>query len=423
MLWTNSSFTSKFCCLFFLAFSTFLGTKASTKFAGRKKGILDLHKETVNDKVIPKKLKGLVILIDFSDAPANVLLTRADSLINGLNYTEPTVTASVRKYWLNQSRGKVDLQHDIFGYFRAPQTAAWYKKQNWTVFLDLSKQALEWFKKENPKYDWNSLSVSSDAGEEGTFLSMNFFTTDWIAGSGGTHRINDWTAPNGGKLGQITAQNFIAPSDKNINLFWFNHELGHSAWGVPDTYDHDGSSAGTGAYSVMSGNRSNGQVEAFGAPFLIKMGWVKAIDIKGNQSYTLTEDGDVIARFTNPSNPKEYFLIEARNKSTLGNEMIPTDRGLLIWHVDENVKTTNDNESMTALAHYAHAIVQADGQFDLEHGKNKTDGGDYFVEGKGFSDSSNPSSKWWDGTSSNININSIKFLPNNKISFCNGTCP
>lgn len=412
-----------FSALFFLTFNAFSGINPSGKYIHENKYSLLVDISAKKEKIAPKKLKGLLILIDFSDAPANVTVERADSVMNGINYTESTVTASVRSYWAKQSRGKIDLTHDVFGYFRAPQTAAWYKKQNWTEFLALSKLALEWFKTSYPNYDWNSLSLSKDLGEEGTLLSVNFFTTAWIAGSGGTHRLNDFTAPNGAKTGQITAQNFISPWDSNINLFWITHEQGHSVWSVPDTYDHDGSSAGTGAYSVMSGNRSNGEVEAFGAPFLVKQGWVTVKDMQMNQSYTLTEDGNTVARYINPSNPKEYFLIEARKKSTSGNEMIPSDRGLLIWHVDENVKTGNDNESMTASAHYAYAIVQADGKFDLEHGKNKTDGGDFFVEDKNFSDSSTPNSKWWDGSSSTINIKNIKFLPNNKISFCNGTCP
>ncbi len=366
-------------------------------------------------------LKGLLILIDFSDAPANVTVPRANNVVNGIGYTEPTVTASLRDYWYAQSRGKINLTHDVFGYFRAPQTAAWYKAQNWTEFLTLSTLALEWFKTNNPSYDWNSVSLSTTPGEVGTFLSVNFFTTAWIAGSGGTHWMQ-WTAPNGKKTGQITAQNFISPWDSNINLFWISHEQGHSVWSVPDTYDHDGGSNGDGWYSVMGGNQGNGQIESFGGPFLLKQGWVNVVDIQQNQSYTLTQDGNTVARYVNPNDPKEYFLIEARMKSTLGNEMIPTDRGLLIWHVDNNVTTGNDKQDMTQAAHYEYSIEQADGKFDLEHATNSADAGDYFVEGKTFSDNTIPSTKWWNGTSSNININNIKFLPNNQISFCNGTC-
>lgn len=417
--------------LFIVATITLSCKKSSSKpRAENKKDVVpvvpvDAETPIVTPKVVATQLKGLMVFIDFSDAPSTIPINKADSIINGLNYTEAMVSTTVRKYWMTQSRGKIDLQHDVIGYFRAPHTAEWYKSQSWTEFLTLSKLALEWVKASDPNYDWNSLSLSKDAGEEGTLLSVNFFTTVWIAGSGGTHQISDWTAPGGKKVRQITAQSFFNqdPKDLNVNLFWICHEMGHSVWGVPDTYDHDGSSEGGGKYSVMGGNMNNGHIEAFGAPFLMKQGWVDVVDIQLNGSYTLPEDGNTIARYKNPSNPKEYFLIEARKKGTPGNEMIPTKRGLLIWHVDENVTTGNDLEDMTPTAHYAHSIEQADGRFDLEHGVNSYDGGDYYIEGQILSDSSTPNSKWWDGSSSTINIKNIKFLPDNKISFCNGTCP
>lgn len=421
------NFSSLVTFLFIIAIVTLSCAKSSSEPPAENKADITSNPETpvVTPKVVPTKLKGLIVFIDFSDAPSTVPIVRADSIINGLNYTEAMVTTTVRKYWLTQSRGKIDLQHDVIGYFRAPHTAQWYKAQPWTEFLNLSKLALEWVKANNSNYNWNSLSLSNDAGEQGTILSVNFFTTVWIGGSGGTHRMSDWTAPGGKIVRQITAQSFFNqdPRDTNVNLFWICHEMGHSVWGVPDTYDHDGSSQGDGKYSVMGGNMHNGHIEAFGAPFLMKRGWVDVVDIQPNGSYALPEDGNTIARYKNPANPKEYFLIEARKKSTLGNEMIPTDRGLLIWHVDENVETGNDLEDMTPTTHYAYSIVQADGHFDLEHGVNSYDGGDYYVEGKILSDSTAPNSKWWDGTNSNLNINNIKFLPDNKISFCNGTCP
>ena len=420
----KSLFSSKVSTLCLAVFICLMGEAAfSTQLnITKEQNLGNVLKEDIGAQ---EKLKGLVILIDFSDAPANVTVTRADSLMNGLNYTEATVTTSVRKYWQTQSRGKVDLQQDVVGYFRAPRTAEWYKTQPYTEFFTLSKLALEWFKANNPSYNWNSLSLSNDAGKEGTFLSVNFFTTVWIGGSGATHHISDWTAPNGKIVRRITAQNFFNQDSKdpNLNLFYICHEMGHGTWGVPDTYDRDASSEGNGKYSVMGGNMNNGQIEAFGAPFLIKRGWVDVIDIQQNRNYTLPEDGNTVARYRNPSNPKEYFLIEARKKSTLGNEMIPTDRGLLIWHVDENVKTGNDLEDMTEKAHYAFSIVQADGHFDLELGVNSYDGGDYYIEGNNLSDSTAPNSKWWDGTPSNLNINAIKFLSNDRISFCSGTCP
>src|SRR5688572_29826518 len=82
---------------------------------------------------------GLVVFIDFSDFPANVDISRADDIINTAGYTEPTVTASLRDYWYAQSRQQVIITHDVFGYYRAPQTAAWYNTMSFQEFIVLAK--------------------------------------------------------------------------------------------------------------------------------------------------------------------------------------------------------------------------------------------------------------------------------------------
>lgn len=142
---------------------------------------------------------GLVVLIDFPDAVGTIPLARADDIINGVGYTEPTVTASLRDYWFAQSRQTVDLTHDVVGYYRAPQPASWYSGQSFSAFISLAQSALDWVVADNPAYDWNSLSRASgvmnrNGTEEGTFLSIAFMTTAWIPGTGGTHWL-PWTAP------------------------------------------------------------------------------------------------------------------------------------------------------------------------------------------------------------------------------------
>ena len=90
--------------------------------------------------------------------------------------------------------------------------------------------------------------MNRNGTEEGTFLSINFITTGWIPGTGGTHWLTGWTAPNGVSTQQITGSTFMAPWDTNVNLFWLTHEQGHLIWGWPDTYDGLGASHSTGKY-------------------------------------------------------------------------------------------------------------------------------------------------------------------------------
>ena len=367
------------------------------------------------------QIRGLVILIDFPDFPANISLTRANDLINGVGYTEPTATRSLRDYWYAQSRGKVVVTHDVIGDFRAPQTAAYYNTRPWIDIIALFTQALNWVVANNPSYNWNALSLANGpmnrtGYEEGRFLSINLMTTAWIPGTGGTHDLPDWTAPNGVSTRQIVAATFKSPWDANVNLFWITHEQGHMIWGWPDTYDYTNSSMGTGIYTLMSGNQGTGDIEPPGAPFLAAEKWVNIIDIT-TQPVVLTQDGNTIARFRNPNDPLEYFVIEARMNTTIGNYSFPVPRGLLIWHVDEHVTTSNIYPQMTPTQHYRISVEQADGLFQLEGNINPGDAGDVYVPGKVFNDIVIPDAKWWNGNASTLSISNIQFLSNDRISF------
>lgn len=365
---------------------------------------------------------GLIVLIDFDDKPADVSVSRADNIINGVGYTEATVTRSLVDYWYEQSRGKVMLKHDVIGYFRAPRPAAWYETQPFDAYISLLREAMNWVVATNPAYDWDGLSLANgvmnrNGTEEGTFLSVSFMTTAWIPGTGGTHWLPGWTAPNGVSTQQIVGATFIAPWDSNVNLFWLTHEQGHSIWGWPDTYDTTANSHGTGLYSLMSGNQSTGDIEPVGAHFLALESWVKTRAIRRNQTIVLEPDGNVVARYENPADPREYFLIEARKNSTIGNSAFPQHLGLLIWHVDENVTTANTLPQMTAEEHYYLSVEQADGLFEMERNINTGNLLDVYVPGLAFDALTTPNSNWWDGSPSYLRIDNVRFLKNDRVFF------
>lgn len=367
-------------------------------------------------------LHGLVVLIDFPDAPATIPTARVDDIVNGAGYVERTVTRSLRDYWHSESRGHVVVTHDVVGYYRAPKPASWYNTQPWQEYLALARSALDSLVATNPDFDWGALSLASGAmnrngTEEGTFLSIAFLTTAWIPGTGGTHWLTGWTAPNGVQTQQIVGATLVSPWDTDVNLFWLTHEQGHAIWGWPDTYDNTGSSHGTGLYSVMSGNQGTGDIEPVGGPFLLAEGWVRSVDIRQNQTVVLTPDGNAVARYVNPLDSREYFVVEARDRATTGNTAFPVPMGLLIWHVDERVTTSNTRPQMTPAEHYLMSVEQADGMFDLERRINPGDAGDIYVPGSAFGDVTTPGSSWWDGSASHLDIDDIRFMKNGRISF------
>lgn len=67
---------------------------------------------------------------------------------------------------------------------------------------------------------------------------------------------------------------------------------------------------------------------------------------------------------------------------------------------------SNNNEQMTPAQHYELSLVQADGDFRLETSPHQLgDSTDLYGEAnKRFADPTSPSSKWWDGTASNLDI-------------------
>jgi hypothetical protein len=111
-------------------------------------------------------------------------------------------------------------------------------------------------------------------------------------------------------------------------------------------------------------------------------------------------------------NKTQYFIVE--NRGQAGRDAGLPDAGLAIWKIDET--GNNNNEAMTPTSHYECALIQADGQTDLEMGVNNGGPGDLFGQGGTFSTGSNPNSNWWDGQPSGLTIQNVS-APGPKITF------
>jgi len=362
-----------------------------------------------------KKYKGIAIYIDYPDVPASVTPARLDSLINGLAYQEEGAARSFRKYWYEQSRRNIDFTHDIF-FYPAPQPSTYYESITWQEGILLWKDALEWIIAQNPNFDWRSLSVTDDRFDKpskGGLASVMVISSKWgPKGVGASHGPN-WTLSNGVKVTTIYGSVLKSPWDTTpVNLFMTLHESAHGIFGFPDTYDTDDGAAhsgGTGFYSLMSGGLPD--VEPIGGPFLAQYRWGMTVEPQsGTTTVTLRADGDSVVVLRNPYDPHEYFTIEARKKSNNGNSLFPAALGLLIWHTDSKVFTSNRLSDMTPLKHYRNSIEQADGRFELERSAtNRGNIGDLYLPGRSFTPDSKPDTKWWDGRASGINITDIQF--------------
>ena len=132
------------------------------------------------------------------------------------------------------------------------------------------------------------------------------------------------------------------------------HELGHSAFALPDLYNTSGSDSGIGIFGLMaagSWSKQNRREEAgntpthFSAWSKVYMGWSTPIEESGSVSLTQTtsEDYNIIKI---PISTNNYYLLENRNNSGYDKGLYSLDGtfngGVAIWHINEE-KLTLDN--------------------------------------------------------------------------------
>ncbi|MFT9486001.1 MAG: M6 family metalloprotease domain-containing protein [Tepidibacillus sp.] len=203
----------------------------------------------------------------------------------------------------------------------------------------------------------------------------------------------------------------------------FAHEFGH-ALGLPDFYDTAYTSEGVGNFSMMAGGSwlrypnagaySGNSPSHFDPYSKMFLGWLNPIEVKpedGAKTLTLrpvNEAQDVVKMEVPGSNGTEYFLFENIQQKGFNQGYVRVGEnahGLVAWHVDENViklyhtagfrpnnvenwknKRFQYNQYQiaadgTKVTHYGLSVVQADGNYDLEHNVNRGDERDFFKTG------------------------------------------
>jgi subtilisin-like proprotein convertase family protein len=120
----------------------------------------------------------------------------------------------------------------------------------------------------------------------------------------------------------------------------------------------------------------------FSAWSKIFLGWVTptVISTPGTYSAPQVVTNPVVYRIDQGFPAGEYLLIE--NRQPVGIESTIPQGGLAIWHIDE-AKSGNTDQGYPGQSgwpqnnqHYKVALLQADGDFDLERGLNRGDSGD-----------------------------------------------
>ena len=188
------------------------------------------------------------------------------------------------------------------------------------------------------------------------------------------------------------------------------HELGHLLFGFPDLYDTDQSSEGIGNWCLMAagswGGTPAGSLPVHPSAWCkANQGWVAVDNRTSNATLNIPDvkqSHTVYRLWKNGDSNPEYFLLENREQAQF-DASLPSG-GLLIWHIDE---TTPDNTNEN---HYRIALVQADGQRDLERAANRGDAGDPYpgiANNFRFDNTSAPNSKSYNGLATSVSVTNI----------------
>ncbi|WP_377154591.1 M6 family metalloprotease domain-containing protein [Roseateles sp. UC29_93] len=359
------------------------------------------QRQTVGDFV------GLCLLIDFVDEPATIPRDEVDRFCNQVGYNGFGNQGSVRDFFLDNSAGRCKYSNVVAPYYRAKHPRTYYTDESIQMPIrawELIGEALAHHKATG--FDFTPLTADA----QGFVYAMNVFyagevRNNWARGLWPhAHRLQA-TVPLAPGRGALDYQ-FTAMTSE-LTLGTFCHENGHMLCDYPDLYDdeEDAQSSGVGMYCLMcAGNFDEKNPIAISAYLKRLSGWAnQVIPLEHDRIVELKAGSNDMAIHSRGG--REYFLVENRQRS--GRDGSLRDSGLAIWHVDET--GDNSREQMTPASHYELSLEQADGLFQLERGRNQMgDAGDlYKGPAARFADDTTPSSRWWNGTASNLTIDQI----------------
>jgi immune inhibitor A len=356
-----------------------------------------------------RKVHAIALLVDFSDNRGMRRTTEFENLL--FDTANPN---SMANFYRELSYGALELTGEVIGYVRAPRSYSYYAASESGTGTNYPQNTPGLLNDALTIFCRNDNLARFDADNDG-FVDAIFLIH---AGGGAeaepnpTKRKNmiwshKWTLPQpfvnqGVKVFAYSTE----PEDGRVGVF--SHEFGHLL-GLPDLYDTTFGSHGIGDWCLMASGSWGGEGNRparMSCWCLSKLGWIKPKVVTRKESIqlnTLEEKNTECYRlWTKGTNGPEYFLLE--NRQAKGLDAGLPGSGLAVWHIDER-QSNNDN----SLA-YLVALLQADGNKDLELLKNSGDGGDLFPGDKcvtGADDNTTPTTRSNTGSPSGVALTNI----------------
>mmetsp|Transcript_25633 Transcript_25633/g.36142 ORF Transcript_25633/g.36142 Transcript_25633/m.36142 type:complete len:565 (+) Transcript_25633:99-1793(+) len=354
------------------------------------------------ERTFPPKMKNLVIPLRFADhVDDRTKITEAELETQLYNDAE----LSVQDYFLKQSHGQFELTSTVVPWYEISKTEAECANGQSglsTHLMACLKEALdaamqyvkieEYDSDGNGQIDSLTFVHSGYGAEYGSQDNYYAHYTDRIWSHAweltGVSDVHDGT-----RYALHSAHHGIA--NQNVARVGIAvHEIAQML-GFPTTYgQYPG--VGLGYYDIMSNPYGfDGTQYTCGnmaAPSKLHMGWLTVVDITQDGEFTIettsegTANAKTVYKISKNFDSGEYLLIE--NRQALGYDGGLRQSGLAIYHIDEAggdepgyPANDNSNNYPTNGKHYRHSLIQADGEFELEKGKDFGDSFDLFHGG------------------------------------------
>ena len=363
-------------------------------------------------------IANLVIPIRFSNHVTRTVPSENDLgvLFNNVGPHALAPTGSLRDVYLDNSYDQMTLDSTIANWATVSNTEQYYANgvsgdqtlhQALIEALNAADAYIDFslFDQDNDGYIDSITFLHSGYGAEwggfdsdGTYYSGRIWSHRWVLwdtnGDGSYNPALDqpWTSNEGVKVWDYhISPTLWATSGSEIgHVGVIAHETGHF-FGLPDLYDTNGGGEGIGSYGLMAnswGFDGSQHYPPHMSPWSkTQLGWVAPTTLSAPGFYSLqaVEDFAEVYRVDQGFPSGEYLLIENRQPTGFDGDM--PQGGLAIWHIDEQANDVDEGYPGQGPPwpengrHYRVALLQADGNYNLERGQNRGDGGDVWHAG------------------------------------------
>ena len=366
-------------------------------------------------------VRGLVIMAQYQDVKfsENAKLEVYKDVVNKTGYKGDVASGSIRDYFIDQSAGLFTPEFDVVGPVTLPKVRSFYgggtmgNENVSQMIIDACELADKEFDVDFSRYDCNGdgevdfiyvIYAGYGEAQAGPVESV------WP--QSGTLKYKYYKKLDGMYLGTYSCSCELRGNEgENLDgIGTFCHEFGHIL-GLPDIYDAGGSGfPGLDKWDVMdrgSYNDNSKTPAGYTAMDKYTVGWLTPTileDPQLNVSLESLSSSNKAYFIVNPNNPNEYYTLENRQLESWDSKL--PGHGLLICHVDYDLKLWNMNRVNSQLATYEHVkLVAADGN------DNSGEPGDVFpgtTQKTMFTDNSRPAATWWKGGSVGKPIQNIR---------------